>query len=428
MAEFFDGGNTFPGHGDQNGKKDSNRSQNQNESELKSESRINDSNDLQNESESKSKRIGVNRSLNRSRGTNRSLNRSQSESESESESESNRSQNAHKIDTFSKLKGLQKSIVLFIFGETRRRADNETNPIKSHELAKAVNSTSKTVKPIIRKLETKGIVERIEFHPGQAGWSRYRLHSSILNEILTSGIGVGIGVESESKDHISSSSINNRVISLSKETTTNAGAGGRAHAHMRGSGHEPTWPSWELSKLDYACLERIGFGESQARQLWHHGLSFDAVQESIWNYDYEITFEPSSRSIKDYLRCFMHRMLREGYWPVPPKMRNLKKFGDARLEADKMEIEGERKIKMQAEKKFSKGDPTEDTREPPNGDSRGHSASERGTLVPDSKPPKPSPNIRSHKPPPEKLSSVQKNDFLKAVPPVIRNKLEPELQ
>ena len=237
------------------------------------------------------------------------------------------SQSGAKVEpksSISSLVGLQKKLIFFMFDASKQSRGRVTFPLSIQHISNFLETTSSATKKAIQRLEKKGVISRVEFKDGRAGWTKYELTDSIFQDLLLvesrakaepkwSQSGAKVGTELEPQLEPTSPSSSSINISNLKATTT-----GTAHA-----GLPPEWESIDLSPLTDLQLH---IGVPQILQLYRWGsIDVKTLQDSILHFSFDLEVNKSHEKIQtDPLRFFMGILRREGVYNAPQNYESLR--------------------------------------------------------------------------------------------------------
>jgi hypothetical protein len=115
-----------------------------------------------------------------------------------------RQQTDNKVATnpcFYELVGLQRSIVVFLYENCKISLGRTTTPIALENISVSLKTSSGSVKTTLQRLESKKIINRIEFKNGRGGWSRYELSESIYRDLLQHDTGNKLATKWQQTDN-----------------------------------------------------------------------------------------------------------------------------------------------------------------------------------------------------------------------------------
>ena len=215
-------------------------------------------------------------------------------------------QTEHKVvtkATFSALVGLQRNIMLFLYGACKAARGRSTDSLTLEHVALSLKITSGSVKTTIRRLEDKGHIKRGEFKNGRGGWSKYELAEATFREMLQ--------LESEHKLVTNWTQSSNKVVtepdtqpdtrplsssSYNLNTTTN---------YQAAASEESTFKIPEE-------LRKLGFSENHLAQLKRDSkLPLELISASIEALAYDLTFDDVRRKIRSPIGLIM-KLLKAG--------------------------------------------------------------------------------------------------------------------
>jgi hypothetical protein len=180
-------------------------------------------------------------------------------------------------DTFSKLVGLQRNIIIFMYEECKKSRSKITNALTLEYIGNSLKCRIYTVKNAITRLEKKKCLIRVSFKSGRGGWSQYELPDYIYHDVIENGTG--------------SNSVANREQTGSKpvakavaQPVANSSRRRRDIINTSSSNEDDDW------NFDIALFEKFGFTKAQLRQLITvDKLSALEVYQSLIEFEHDVT-------------------------------------------------------------------------------------------------------------------------------------------
>lgn len=210
---------------------------------------------------------------------------------------------------FADLRSNPLQLFRFLFELSNSADDNYQTPrVKLRDMMLNINVSKDSARTALRFLLKQKFIERIEFQPGNLGWSRYQLNENICKELERG---------------------------LSKGSITPFGAS-RSVAPVIDS----TDP-WDA--IDFSCLESIGFNKKHLLQFKNKNTP-DVVQESINHFAYSLKHNKKTKDYTNPLATLISVLKRGEAWiesnyQSPQELAQLKI-----LEARKAELERKKTI------------------------------------------------------------------------------------
>lgn len=102
---------------------------------------------------------------------------------------------------FYELVGLQRFIVIYLYENCKIALGRTTTPIALENISASLKTSSGSVKTTLQRLESKKIINRIEFKNGRGGWSRYELSEDIYRELLQHDTGNKLATKWQQTDN-----------------------------------------------------------------------------------------------------------------------------------------------------------------------------------------------------------------------------------
>ena len=261
----------------------------------------------------------------------------------------NREQTENKSGTqlrFLALSGLQRGTVLFLYSLCRASGTRTTEYVRLESIASALETTPGAIKETIKRLITKGFVQRVNYRAGRGGFSSYALPEETYRQLfeLETGNKLGtnweqtgnkLGTQSGTELGTSASSSSSSVVSeISKTTTT-------GEPELFDNSRVQLAPEW--ADLDFTPLAEVGFSRAHLIQLAKHGkLSASEVQDSIHFFAFDLKRNAKGREIKGPPVNFFMGILRKGLPYAPPE-----NYESPETQARRRYLEGKRRLEEQ---------------------------------------------------------------------------------
>ena len=102
---------------------------------------------------------------------------------------------------FYELVGLQRFIVIYLYENCKIALGRTTTPIALENISTSLKTSSGSIKTTLQRLESKKIINRIEFKNGRGGWSRYELSEDIYRELLQYDTGNKLATKWQQTDN-----------------------------------------------------------------------------------------------------------------------------------------------------------------------------------------------------------------------------------
>ena len=227
-----------------------------------------------------------------------------------------RTQTGHKPDTkytFFTIVGLQRKIILFLYENCKKIRSKETEPFALEYIASQLNICLGSVKTTIRRLQTKKLINRIDFKIGRSGWSRYEVPNDLFSEIMQLETEHKINAYEKQTGHKPNTKLDTTLHSSSnlyKTTTTD----NEQNLNQSLIGLQIEWKN-----LDIEPLSKIGFTTNHLYQIASQNkLSPQVVQDSIYAFAFDLQENDKAKNIKgDPINFFMGILRRVGPYVTP---------------------------------------------------------------------------------------------------------------
>lgn len=203
-------------------------------------------------------------------------------------------------ETFASLSGLQSKLVRFVFDSCLKRGGNETGPMSAEFVAKGVAAPFTSIKKTMQRLGHKRIIIRTGYKDGRGGWSRYKLHREIYQELLLGQAQPQSFLEVETNQRQGAPPV---LAQVQPAPVIN-------RAEITG----------EWAAIEIQPLEGINFTMTHVRQVALQGkLTSKELQDSIDFFAFDLSRNNKGRSIKgDPLNFFMGIVRRGAVYTPPP--------------------------------------------------------------------------------------------------------------
>ena len=96
-------------------------------------------------------------------------------------------QTEDKVETiaeFSSLVGLQRTLVIFLYGSCKAARSYETEKLSIEHIAKSCETSVSSAKKTLQRLEQKSFLQRVKFKDGRGGWTIYELKNEVFQDLL----------------------------------------------------------------------------------------------------------------------------------------------------------------------------------------------------------------------------------------------------
>ena len=226
---------------------------------------------------------------------------------------------------FATLTGLQRKVVIYVYGETKLARDRVTDSISSNHLAEVCQTTVMNAQNAVKELVKKGALLRAEFKVGRGGWTRYELPNSLFHQItsLENNGKLGLNLETTWRQPgdkpgdkprelaPSSSSVLNSSDSLKLTTTDEVPT-----SNQISSQELPI--EWQHIDFTELTTQNVPFGLPQLKQWFDRKYcSAERAQESIHHFAFFLKHAKQGAIRTGPLNFFMGIMARDKYFPRP---------------------------------------------------------------------------------------------------------------
>jgi len=162
-------------------------------------------------------------------------------------------------DNFSSLSGLQRIFLFFIYECCKKSGSRITEPLSIDNISISCGISKKSIQKTAQRLENKGKIKREGFKVGRGGWTKYNLPVEVYNEIM----------RYDNNKHISG-------LNIEHDTS---GKTDKTHTDLLINSLPKAWMD-----IKYNYLEKIGFSDSQLKQLYNKKLNTPEVIQSSINH------------------------------------------------------------------------------------------------------------------------------------------------
>ena len=114
-------------------------------------------------------------------------NQRQTEDKAETQQGTKWRQTEDKVETiveFSSLVGLQRALVIFLYGSCKAARSYETEKLSIEHIAKSCETSVSSAKKTLQRLEQKNFLQRVKFKDGRGGWTIYELKNEVFQDLL----------------------------------------------------------------------------------------------------------------------------------------------------------------------------------------------------------------------------------------------------
>jgi len=214
---------------------------------------------------------------------------------------------------FSDLRSNPLQLFIFLHEITRREGDNYTTPrVMLREMMLQLDISKDSARTALRFLLKNNFIERIDFQPGQFGWSRYQLNKKVCEE--------------KERD-LSTRSIGH--IGVAKKV---------AHKPII----EETIDLW--SDIDFSALEVIGFNKNHILQI-KNKTTPEIAQESINHFSYSLKHNKKTKEYPNPIATLITVLKRGEAW-IEPNYQSPQELAQLKIiESKKAEIERNKALK-----------------------------------------------------------------------------------
>jgi hypothetical protein len=214
--------------------------------------------------------------------------------------------------SFSSLVGLQRALTIFLYECCKASGSRVTNSLTLEHISTCLKTSSGSVKTTLQRLEGKGLISRVAFKNGRAGWSKYELPETHYRELLQTESGnklttkwqqtdnkVGTEPATELATRPSSSS---SILNIKNLTTT-----------------EPIELEWQ--KIHLGPAEGLGLSRyyiSRAKELYPN-LDPISVQRLVYGFERHLVLPENKKAIRNPGAFFLSlaEKLSKGESPLP---------------------------------------------------------------------------------------------------------------
>ena len=197
----------------------------------------------------------------------------------------------------------------FLFELSRNDDFYNTPRVRLREMMLNINVSKDSARTALRFLLKNNFISRIEFQPGNLGWSRYRLNANVCAD-LERGLSRGSIDPFEPIGNTASS-----------ETT---------------SANSYSADPWD--EIDFSNLTEIGFNKNHLLQI-KNKTTAEIVQESINHFSYSLKYNKKTKEYSNPLATIIAVLKRGEAW-IEPKYQSPQEIAKIKiLEMKKAEIE-----------------------------------------------------------------------------------------
>lgn len=216
---------------------------------------------------------------------------------------------------FSDLRSNPLQLFRFLFELAKIAEDGYKTPrVKLRDMMLNIGISKDSARTALRFLLKQKFIERIEFQPGNLGWSRYQLNENISKE-LERGLSKG---SIEPFDVIGNKMVNNTLQS-------------------RNEFMDP----WD--EIEFSNLESIGFSKNHLLQI-KNKTTPDIAQESINHFAYSLKHNKKTKEYPNPLATLITVLKRGEAW-IEPNYQSPQELAQLKiLEAKKAELERKKAI------------------------------------------------------------------------------------
>ena len=211
-----------------------------------------------------------------------------------------------------------------------------TKNITQSEIMKILQLSRDSARTGIRFLLKNELIKRVDFQPGKAGWSKYKLKNDIFDELDGAYKKGAISPIKKTIEQKGSNSSSSSFINL-KTTTTSSN------------------PARELledwRQVEYSLLAHIGFTQTHLLHLSKlEVLEPSIVQDSIYHFAFDLKHNNKGSSIKgDPLNYFMGIVSKRGAYTAPsnyidPVLEVMNSYHKTKEQSEKQKNEIEQKV------------------------------------------------------------------------------------
>ena len=205
--------------------------------------------------------------------------------------------------------------------------DYQTGKVRLRELTQLLDISKGSARTALRFLLKNGLIKRVDFKPGQLGWSKYRLKKSLYEEIKKA-IQKGSIDPFEISTYLDFSKGSNSSSSNNNNITT-------------------TLDPFEWNDIDISPLEFIGLTRKHLLQI-KKNIDPSLAQESIRHFSYALRYNPKIKKYSNPLAAFISVLKRGEPW-IEPNYRTPKEIAQSLLiEQKKAERERLKKLEEDA--------------------------------------------------------------------------------
>jgi predicted transcriptional regulator len=236
-------------------------------------------------------------------------------------------QTGNKVDTktrFSLVVGLQKSILISIYKDSKISRVKVTDPITLEYLSDQLKASKNSIKTTLKRLEKKELIIRNAFKNGRGGWTKYELPNDVYQEIML--------LESQDKLETKWVQTDNKV---GTQPGTQPGTTRPSSSSINiNTTTTKTEENTSISEyVNFDSLKNYGFNSHHFDQLFKiNSTPKESLQDSIDHFAFDLEKNNKMKEIRtNPVTYFMGILRREGVYNAPanyesPREKALKQY------------------------------------------------------------------------------------------------------
>ena len=203
--------------------------------------------------------------------------------------------NSFKKESFSKLVGLQREIIIFICGECKNSRSKVTESLSLEYISKSLKRSNGAVKTTLQRLEIKKCIKRVDFKNGRGGWSKYEVPDDVYHDVLRN--------ETDNKVATKWQQTGNKVATQpTTEPTTNPSSSSSINNKKTTTTRDDDIvPNFDISEYK----QSVGFFESHYKQICDM-YDDEQIVDALENLKFDV--ENNKKFNKSPMNLFMHAM------------------------------------------------------------------------------------------------------------------------
>ena len=219
--------------------------------------------------------------------------------------------------TLPSLIGIQKLVMIFLFRESKKSRDKNTECLTLEYISSSLKKPKHTIKTTIQRLEKKRMLVRVRFKNGRGGWSQYCIPDPIFKELLNEENLENLETKWKQSDNKVDTKPETKTTILYSSSSSNINTTTTEDefiSFQKNNSIPLDWQNIDITPLKEQglCLEHL----IQVHRVYNKkpeiSLTIDIIQNSINSMAYDIKHNDITKSLKSSPVAVLTSLLKKG--------------------------------------------------------------------------------------------------------------------